>query len=87
MAKAPNMAEAANMLGEDRKLVIERTINRIMKARRTLKNQALIQEVISQISQQFTPKLQDIKKAIETMLEKEYIERAEGQPDTFKFIS
>jgi len=41
----------------------------------------LIQEVISQISQRFTPKIPDIKKAIETLLEKEYIERADGQRD------
>ena len=34
----------------------------IMKARKTMKNQALIQEVISQISQRFTPKIPDIKK-------------------------
>ena len=33
-----------------------------MKARKQMKNQALIQEVISQISQRFTPKLPDIKK-------------------------
>ena len=33
-----------------------------MKARKTMKNQALIQEVISQISQRFTPKIADIKK-------------------------
>jgi DNA-binding MarR family transcriptional regulator len=41
----------------------------------------LIAEVVSQISQRFTPKIGDIKKAIETLLEKEYIERAEGQRD------
>jgi cullin 1 len=72
---------------EDRKYVIQATIVRIMKARKTLKNQALIQEVISQISQRFTPKIQDIKKAIETLLEKEYIERAEGQRDTFNYLA
>ena len=36
--------------------------NSIMKARKTMKNQALIQEVISQISQRFAPKIPDIKK-------------------------
>jgi cullin 1 len=49
-----------------------------MKARKMMKNQVLIQEVISQISQRFSPKIPDIKKAIETLLEKEYIERVEG---------
>lgn len=34
----------------------------IMKARKQMKNQALIQEVIGQIQQRFTPKLPDIKK-------------------------
>ena len=59
----------------------------IMKARKTMKNQPLIQEVISQISTRFTPKIPDIKKAIETLLEKEYIERAENTRDTFNYVA
>lgn len=56
-----------------------------MKARKTMKNQPLIQEVISQISQRFAPKIPDIKKAIDTLLEKDYIERVEGTRDTFNY--
>jgi cullin 1 len=62
-------------------------LHSIMKARKTIKNQALIQEVISQISQRFAPKIPDIKKAIETLLEKEYMERVEGSKDTFAYIA
>jgi cullin 1 len=88
--KAEVKAESADVLkavDEDRKYVIQATIVRIMKARKTIKNQALIQEVISQISQRFSPKIPDIKKAIETLLEKEYMERVEGSKDTFAYIA
>jgi len=50
--KAEVKAESADVLkavDEDRKYVIQATIVRIMKARKTMKNQPLIQEVISQI--------------------------------------
>ncbi|KIY43151.1 Cullin-domain-containing protein [Fistulina hepatica ATCC 64428] len=72
---------------EDRKYVTQASIVRIMKARKTMKNQALIQEVISQISQRFAPQISDIKKAIETLLEKEYLERVPDQKDTFNYVA
>ncbi|KIO18052.1 hypothetical protein M407DRAFT_32262 [Tulasnella calospora MUT 4182] len=52
-----------------------------------MKNQQLIQEAIAQISQRFTPKVIDIKKAIDALLEKEYIERAKGQRDLFNYVA
>ncbi|KAH9999607.1 Cullin-domain-containing protein [Russula compacta] len=88
--KAEVKAESSDVLktvDEDRKYVVQATIVRIMKARKTMKNQPLIQEVISQISQRFTPKIPDIKKAIDTLLEKEYIERVDGTRDTFAYVA
>ncbi|KAJ7263792.1 ubiquitin-protein ligase [Mycena rebaudengoi] len=79
--------EVLKAVDEDRKYVTQATIVRIMKARKTMKNQALIQEVIAQISQRFAPKIPDIKKAIETLLEKEYIERVDGSKDTFAYVA
>ncbi|CAL1712767.1 unnamed protein product [Somion occarium] len=88
--KAEQKAESTDVLktvDEDRKYVIQATIVRIMKARKTMKNQQLIQEVIAQISQRFAPKIPDIKKAIDDLLEKEYIERVEGTRDTFAYVA
>ncbi|EIW80941.1 Cullin-domain-containing protein [Coniophora puteana RWD-64-598 SS2] len=79
--------EVMKAVDEDRKYVIQARIVRIMKARKTMKNQPLIQEVISQISHIFAPKIPDIKKAIDTLLEKEYIERVDGTRDTFAYVA
>jgi len=79
-------SEVLKTVDDDRKYVIQATIVRIMKARKTMKNQPLIAEVTSQLMQRFTPKIPDIKKAIETLLEKEYIERAE-EKDTFNYVA
>ncbi|KAF8073803.1 Cullin [Lyophyllum atratum] len=88
--KAETKAETSDVLktvDEDRKYVIQATIVRIMKARKTMKHQPLIQEVISQITQRFAPKIPDIKKAIDTLLEKDYIERVDGTKDTFAYVA
>ena len=50
------------------RLGVAHTRNRIMKARKTMKNNTLIQEVISQISQRFAPKIPDIKKVREIVV-------------------
>ncbi|KAF7299052.1 CULLIN-2 domain-containing protein [Mycena indigotica] len=88
--KAEVKADTTDVLktvDEDRKYVIQATIVRIMKARKTMKNQPLIQEVISQVTQRFSPKIPDIKKAIDQLLEKEYIERVDGTRDTFAYVA
>ena len=72
---------------EDRKLEIQAAIVRIMKTRKTLKYQNLIQEVIIIVKSRFSPKVSDIKKEIESLLEKEYLERNPDSRDVFNYVA
>ncbi|CUA71111.1 Cullin-1 [Rhizoctonia solani] len=79
--------DSLKSVNEDRKYVIQAAIVRIMKTCQMMSNQALVQEVTSQISSCFAPKSADIKKAIDKLLEKEYIEQVGGDMDFFKYIA
>lgn len=69
----------------ERQFVLEAIIVRIMKARKTERHEALIAEVIRQVSL-FSPQPVMIKEAIERLIEKEYLKRDDDDRKLYIYI-
>lgn len=59
---------------------------RIMKARKSMSNQQLVSEIVTQLSSRFQPKVSLIKQRIEHLIEQEYIERDSKDRYLFHFV-
>jgi cullin 2 len=71
---------------DDRKIYLQAAIVRIMKSRKELNHNFLIQEVINQAKQRFYPSISLIKKCIEILIDKQYIERTKNK-DEYSYIA
>lgn len=70
---------------QDRMYQIDACIVRIMKSRKTMKHQLLIAAVFEQLK--FPAQTIDLKRRIESLLARDYIERDEDDPQSYNYLA
>uniref|UniRef100_A0A7R9VZX3 Cullin family profile domain-containing protein n=1 Tax=Chlamydomonas euryale TaxID=1486919 RepID=A0A7R9VZX3_9CHLO len=72
---------------KDRRYAIDAAIVRTMKSRKVMGHQALVMEVVQQLSRMFKPDFKQIKKRIEDLIERDFLERDKENPQMFKYLA
>ncbi|CAN0498909.1 unnamed protein product, partial [Ectocarpus sp. 12 AP-2014] len=69
----------------DRQYQVDAAIVRIMKARKNLAHTMLMSELFSQVKFPATPV--DLKKRIESLIERDYLERDPNKPGDYRYLA
>ncbi|CAG8479330.1 4133_t:CDS:10 [Rhizophagus irregularis] len=69
----------------DRQYQVDAALVRIMKMRKKLSHNELVSELLSQLK--FKAQVSDIKKRIESLIEREYLERDSEDPSILKYLA
>lgn len=72
---------------KDRRYAIDASIVRIMKSRKVLSHQQLVMECVEQLGRMFKPDFKAIKKRIEDLITREYLERDKDNPNMFRYLA
>ena len=83
----PEKHETRARVEEDRKPQIEAAIVRILKARRVLEHSNVVSEVITQLSPRFVPNPSVIKKRLESLIEREFLERDRENRKLYRYLA
>ncbi|KAL5080229.1 hypothetical protein RYX36_008650 [Vicia faba] len=83
----PENIETRQRVEEDRKPQIEAAIVRVMKSRRILEHNNVIAEVTKQLQARFYPNPVVIKKRIESLIEREFLERDKVDRKMYRYLA
>ncbi|XP_019185705.1 PREDICTED: cullin-3A-like [Ipomoea nil] len=83
----PEKQETRQRVEEDRKPQIEAAIVRIMKSRRVLDHNNIVTEVTKQLQSRFLPNPVVIKKRIESLIEREFLERDKTDRKLYRYLA
>ena len=74
-------------ISKNRKHETEACIVRIMKMRKIMSYSALVAAIIDQLKSRFTPQIANIKKSLESLIERDYIERDPNDAKSYRYIA
>ncbi|KAG6429704.1 hypothetical protein SASPL_107757 [Salvia splendens] len=83
----PEKQETRQRVEEDRKPQIEAAIVRIMKSRRVLDHNNIIAEVTKQLQSRFLANPGEIKKRIESLIERDFLERDNEDRRLYRYLA
>ncbi|KAK3025379.1 hypothetical protein RJ639_044919 [Escallonia herrerae] len=83
----PEKQETRQRVEEDRKPQIEAAIVRIMKSRRVLDHNNIITEVTKQLQSRFLANPGEIKKRIESLIERDFLERDNADRRLYRYLA
>ncbi|KAI9249557.1 Cullin [Sporodiniella umbellata] len=89
-SKVENDSERKNTqdkVEEERKHQVEAAVIRIMKDRKTMEHNLLIAEVTKQLGSRFLPSPLMIKKRIEALIDREYLERSTSDRRAYHYLA
>jgi cullin 1 len=86
MDKSQDESKNKDIVNEDRSEMIKANIVRIMKSKKNLSHNDLIIEVNKNINL-FTPNVKNIKKCIENLIDREYLERCNNEKDRYNYLA
>lgn len=92
-ASSINLSEKENtdiqcgVINRDRAFIIEACCVRIMKSRKQITHQRLVQEVTQQLLNKFVPDPKMIKQRIDALIEREYIERDSTDNTVYVYLA
>uniref|UniRef100_A0AC35TVZ3 Cullin_Nedd8 domain-containing protein n=1 Tax=Rhabditophanes sp. KR3021 TaxID=114890 RepID=A0AC35TVZ3_9BILA len=70
-----------------KELNLEAIIVRIMKARKEMRHQQLVSDVVGVVKKRFKPEISHIKRSIDVLIEKGYIKRDANERDLYKYLA
>ena len=86
-ARDKEAEDVSKKVTEERKMSIDATIVRVMKSRKELDHKTLVNEVILLLAARFAPKPALIKKQIESLIAREYLERSGEGSNSYKYLA